>query len=353
MSYQIERTQGPAAEHTLIRLWNDNLNMRGDPRHKFEWYYRDNPTGPATAFLLRHDPGDGSEPAVVGSCGVGTRHVFVDGRKLTAALFADFTVDKAHRTLMPALMLQRALCEFATASHDLAYAFPNDAAVGIFNRIGLKTVGRARRYVKILRSRAVLEQAIGNRAVATAAAVVADAALSGRDRLRSLGGSYRFEWLADPDERFDRLWNDVRPNWKIIGERSAAFLKWRFTRRVGLPGRIAALVDRSDGHIGAYAAVVEKDPGDALIADFLALSNAHLTRLLRRLGPALAAEGCTRAVTYFLGPPAIDAALTQAGFQFRNDAKFVIAGAREGAQPDTERLARAGDWYITEADRDN
>lgn len=353
MSYHIERSDNPAVGDTLVRLWHDNLEMRGDPRNKFQWYYRDNPLGPASAFLLRHKTDDEAETAVVGSCGVGTRHVYVDGRKLTAALFADFTVDKGHRTLMPALMLQRALCEFATTSHDMAYAFPNDAAVGIFNRIGLKTLGRARRYVKILRSRAVLERTLKNRAVAATAAVFADAALSGRDRVQSLGGGYRFEWFADPDERFDRLWDAVHPRWKIIGERNSAFLRWRFTRRPGLPGRLAALVHRRDGHIGAYAAVVEKDPGDALVADFLALSDGHLTRLLQRLGPALARERCTRAVTYFLGPPTIDAALERAGFQFRNDAKFVIVGAREGAHPDTERLARAEDWYITEADRDN
>src|SRR5512132_2740704 len=150
MAYRIRRTDAREVESTLTRLWAANLDMQGDPHDKYCWYYRDNPLGPGVAFLLDHV--DGATEETVGSCGIGRRRVFVDGRPLTAALFADFTVDQPHRTVMPAMMLQRALCAYAVENCDFAYAFPNDAAVGIFKRIGLQTVGRARRYVKVLRS---------------------------------------------------------------------------------------------------------------------------------------------------------------------------------------------------------
>ena len=353
MPYRVERSDSATAEHTLVRLWTDNLNMRADPRYKFEWFYRDTPLGAATAFLLHHAPDDQPASEVVGTCGVGTRHVSVDGEILRSALFADFAVDKAHRTLMPALMLQRALCEYATSSFDMAYAFPNSAAVGIFNRIGLKTLGRTRRYVRILRSAPHLERLLKVRPLARIAGAFVDTALVASDRVRSAGLTYRFEWLPDADERFDRLWNAVRSNWKIIGERNSQFLRWRFTHRPGVPARLAALVHRRSGEIAAYAAVVDKDPGEALVADFLAASDAELTLLLRMLGPQLAGLRYTRALTYFLGPRRIDSALQKAGFQFRNDAKFVIVGAREGAPASGGRLARVDDWYVTEADRDN
>jgi hypothetical protein len=207
--------------------------------------------------------------------------------------------------------------------------------------------------VKILRSASLLEQRIPVRAVARAAGTLVDTALGAQDRLRSFGSSYRFEWMTNPDDRFDRLWSAVQPQWKTIGERNAEFLRWRFTNRPGVPARLAVLVDRRGGEIAAYAAVAEKDPGEALVADFLAVGDAELTLLLRMLGPALAGERYTRAVAYFLGPRRIDAALQQAGFRFRNDAKFMIVGAREGAPATGERLARVDDWYVTEADRDN
>lgn len=353
MTYRVERAESSVVEQTLVRLWTDNLQMRGNPRHKFEWYYRDNPLGPATAFLLEYASPEGAAH-IVGSCGVGTRRVFAGGRPLTAALFADFTVDKAHRTLMPALVLQRALCAYATASHDFAYAFPNDAAVGIFNRIGLQTIGRARRYVKVLRSASIVRRHVPWGPAASVAGALIDRALIARDVLRGGGRrQYRIEWLDDPDDRFNRLWAKVQPQWKVIGDRSAAFLRWRFTKRPGVPARLAALSARDTREIHAYAAVVDKNPGEALIADFLATSDETLSMLLTRMGPALAKKNYSRAVTYFLGPRHVDHALRRAGFQFRNDAKFVIVGAREGAPAGMDLLARADDWYLTEADRDN
>jgi hypothetical protein len=353
MTYRVRRSESSAVEQTLVRLWDDNLQMRGDPREKFEWYYRDNPLGPATAFLLEHASAEGVSQ-IVGSCGVGSRRVFAAGQPLTAALFADFTVDKAHRTLMPAMILQRALCTYATGSHDFAYAFPNDAAVGIFNRIGLPTIGRARRYVKVLRSASIVRRHVPWGPAATIAGALIDRALHASDVLRGGGRRrYRLEWLDDPDDRFDRFWSRTQPRWKVIGDRSAAFLRWRFTKRPGVPARLAALSARDTGEIHAYAAVVEKDPGEALIADFLASSDEALSMLLARMGPALAKQDYTRAVTYFLGPRHVDDALRRAGFQFRKDAKFVIVGAREGAPVGMDLLGRAEEWYLTEADRDN
>jgi hypothetical protein len=103
----------------------------------------------------------------------------------------------------------------------------------------------------------------------------------------------------------------------------------------------------------AYAVVVEKTPGEALVADFLADTPSALSAILAWIGPQIASAGCSRATTYFLGSADVHAALAVAGFHFRNDAKFVIAGSRADAPAETGRLARADDWYLTEADRDN
>ena len=102
---------------------------------------------------------------------------------MTAGLFADFTVDKAHRTVLPALMLQRALAEYAQKHFDVAYAYPNDAAVGIFSRIGYEVLGRAGRYVRVLRSADYLRRAIPMAPVAAAVSVAADLGLNIVDRM--------------------------------------------------------------------------------------------------------------------------------------------------------------------------
>jgi hypothetical protein len=352
MAYRTRHTDDPAIEDTLVRLWSANLQMRGNPHDKYRWYYRENPLGPAVAFLLDH-VGEGREETV-GSCGVGRRRVFVDGQALTAALFADFTVDKPHRTLMPAMTLQRALCTYAVDNCDFAYAFPNDAAVGIFNRIGLQTVGRARRYVKVVRTAPYMLARLRWKRAAGLAGAVVDPALRLRDRMRSpLPRDCRPAWTAQVDDRFDGLFERVRPHRPIIGERNATFLRWRFTERAGVPARIATLSEVNSGELRAYAVVVEKRPGEALVADFLGETPEALSGILAWIGPHLAAQGYATAVAYFLGSSEVHGSLVRAGFEPRNEAKFVIAGSRDGAPVRTGRLARTEDWYLTEADRDN
>ncbi len=353
MAYRVQRTDSPDVERTLTRLWTANLQMRGDPHDKFRWYYRENPLGPAVTFLLEHIDG-GGDAETVGSCGVGTRRLYIGGRPVQAALFADFTVDKPHRTLMPAMMLQRALCTYAVTDRDMAYAFPNEAAVGIFNRIGLQTIGHARRYVKVLRSAPFLLPRLRFSAAAAAVGGMIDVVLRFQDRVRPRWARRcHATWINEIDGRFDALFARVRPRWEIIGDRGAEFLQWRFAHRPGVPARVAALLDDRTGDLRAYAVAIDKAPGEALIADFLAENADDLSTLLAWLGPRLASLGYRSAVTYFLGARLIDKALERAGFQFRNEAKFVIAGSREGGQVPTEVLARADDWYLTEADRDN
>jgi hypothetical protein len=120
-----------------------------------------------------------------------------------------------------------------------------------------------------------------------------------------------------------------------------------------VPARIATLTDTATGELKAYVVVVAKRAGEALVADFLADSSRALTAMLSWIAPRLAADGFERATTYFLGSAEIDRAIQAAGFQPRNEAKFVIAGSRDGAPVETGRLARTEDWYLTEADRDN
>lgn len=343
------------AANDLLRLWTRNLGMRGNPRDKFDWYYAGNPLGPAAAFFLDHEA-PGIPPEVVGCCGIGSRTLFYQGTPLGAGLLADFAVEKAHRTVMPALMLQRALCNYARERFPVAYGFPNEAAVGIFGRIGFPLLGRTSRYVRVLRHGPFLRRRLPR--LPGMLAGVGGAALDAFARARRPGRvpaglrSYRLEWTDGVDPRFDELWARVRSKYVLIGDRSAAFLRWRFVDRPGLRSDIVTLLDPS-GVLRAYAVVLQKTPGEALIADFLAESDAVLQALLERLAPALRRKGLTSAVAYFLGAEAVGEALVSAGFQFRNLAKFVVVGTGGASPVDQATLLEVRSLYITEADRDN
>jgi hypothetical protein len=351
MAYRVHPGDPETVQTYVERLWTRNLAMRVEPRHKFQWYYRDNPLGAATAFLLE-SAADG-QAEVVGSCGIGPRRFWIQGQPLTAGLLADFTVEKAHRTVLPGLMLQRRVAEFAREAFDLTYAYPNDAAVGIFSRIGYAHLGRSNRYVRVLRTGQFVRRVMKVGLLASPASAVADGALRIVDSLRALtGGQATLQWVSSIDERWDALFARARSRHAIIGDRSAAFLRWRFLDRPGLTGRIAALIDRA-GALRAYAAVSERDPDTILLADFLADDDRSLKTLLDRLVVMLRSEGYQTILAYFLGAPSVAAALTSSGFHLRNAAKHIVLSVGASARVQPASLGNTDEWYLTEADRDN
>jgi hypothetical protein len=351
MAYNVRRTQSSnGTGDLLVDLWRRNLQMRGNPRDKFDWYYRSNPVGAADAFLLEHVEGESA--AVVGCCGIGRRRLFVDGAPVVAGLFADFAVDKAHRTTLPALKLQRALCEYGLSTYPLTYGFPNEAAVGLFGRIGFPVIGRMSRYVRVLRFAGYLRKKAPRPLSDLAAAPLDISSLLYHGAKISRRGP-RLTWVTDVDERFDDLAAAARSRYRVLGDRSQEFLRWKYLARPNSNTAIAALVDPGNGAIDAYAAVVTKEPGVATIADFLGRSPAAVSDLLIRLAPALRSRGFSAAATVFLGDPEIGAALTKAGYSRRGPGKFVVAarGREPGFGEDVTKDAAR--MYFTDADRDN
>jgi hypothetical protein len=352
MNYSVRTIASNDAEADLTKLWRANLRMRGDVADKYQWFYRGNPLGHALAFLLDAVTADGN--VTVGCCGLGERLISVDGVTRRAGLLADFAVDHKHRTVMPAMMVQRAVCDYSHQHFELTYAFPNESAVGVLARAGLQTLGRMGRFARVLRTAPYASRYVRVPSVATGAGALLDAgiALAGLATSPKPPRPSHLAWLTRADARFDALWDRARPAFRCIGMRDSNFLNWRFADRPGLPGRFGALIDSENGDLHAYAAIVEKDPGVALLADFLAESPDFLAALVHRLWSPLRQKGFHTAVSYFLGPHAIEAALTSAGFRFRNRAKFIVVGpGRAPIDPNLFKASAA--WYLTEADRDN
>ena len=354
MAYSVTQIEDPILrERMLVKLWTSNdLHLRGDPHAKYAWFYQGAPGGTATAFFLQNGPGTSTEP--VGCCGLGSRQVWIDGVPTAAGLFADFAVDAAHRTLMPALTLQRALCSNARARFALTYGFPNHAAVGIFKRVGFPLLGTANRYVRVLRSSSFLERTVRSHGIARVLGRAVDTALNAQTLPHTLfkDRSLRLEWSAAPDGRFAALFEQARQRYRFIGDRSEPFLRWRFAERPGIASEFALLVD-SGGALRAYAVILEKEPGIALVADFLGADDRALHELLARLMPALRARGFKSAKTFFLGAPAVASVLKSHGFQERSCAKYIVVGAGANLPAPPAGFDDASRWYLTEGDRDN
>jgi hypothetical protein len=342
MAYTVARADVASAEETLVRLWAANLKAR---REKYGWFYRHNPGGPTAAFLLRTDTEGG---ATVGCAGAGIRRFHAASGPLRGALLVDFAVHREHRSLLPALRLQRAMSEWARDNADFAYGFPSASAEGVFRRLGYRE-GSIRRYLRILRHGPYVARLLGSGPAVRVLAAALDAGSSLSERFRRRGETTRLEWSLEPDARSDRLWETARAAYPIIGDRSAPFLRWRFAEQPGPRVRFATMVEPASGEVRGYAAVADDQGGVARLEDFLAPGMDDLGRLLQALVAELRRQGFRAVETEFAGSRWVAETLAAQGFVARDARPVMIAPGpswRAGAPLDLD------DWYLTAADSD-
>lgn len=345
VAYRTVQSDAAAARDALLRLWSENLTVEGDLEAKLRWFYLEAPAGRGEAFLLQSP-----EDAVVGCAGLSGREMALRGERVRAALLADFAIDKAHRSALPALTLQRAIKSHADAAYDLAYGFPNSLAVAVLKRIGYHELGKMERFVRVLRHAPFVEKKYGR--TAGAAAITLDPALLAVTRMRG-GRSWpltRLTWLPDFDARFDRLWERAQPSDLIACRRSAELLRWRFGRAPGGKHAIAVLADGNE--IRAYVVVRGQRGGPAEIVDLLGRDLEAVDSLFARIAPELYLRGHTTIGFRYLGAPRLRAVLERHRFVLRDAQRSVIVNVGTSSKVPADVAYDPQRWYLTDLDED-
>ncbi len=358
-TYRAVQADPVTERDALLRLWSTNLPVRGSVAAKHQWLYVDGPAGRADAFVVRS-----SDSEVIGCAGLARRELWHAGRPVRAALFADFAIDRAHRSGLAAMTLQRAVKHHVDLAFDLGYGMPNAKAIAVYRRAGFVELGQMERYVRVLRHGGYLERRVATLGLpaclcgpaalaARAAGAVVDAPRRALDHLRVswLYGHVSLVWLGDFDARFDQLWRATRDRFGIACRRDAEFLRWRFLRKPCEHDAIAALLDRDDGELRAYAVVDGAPEQTANILDAFGSLEA-LDGLLRLLAPALHARGHSAISMRFLGDPRIPALLRSHGFSLREAKRSVIATASTRGAIEPALVSDRKAWYLTDLDED-
>ncbi|MBL9017805.1 MAG: hypothetical protein JNL83_26700 [Myxococcales bacterium] len=343
----------------LLALWARNLPVHGDVAAKHQWLYLDSPGGHSEAFLLRAPTGE-----AVGCAGIVNRELWSAGHPVRAGLFADISVDRAHRSGLPAIVLQREVKRHVDATFDLCYGLPNTHAIALYRKLGYHELGKMKRYVRVLRRGGYLARYVAGRQLpaglsgaATACSRAAGALIDGpvhllevaRASLSSVTSS--LTWLPDFDTRFDRLWEATRDAVGIACRRDAAFLRWRFSRKPSEQNAIAALINRTTDRLRAYAVVRGASGEAAELGDFFGPRDA-LDDLLTLLPPALYRRGHTSIGVRFLGDPSIAALLEAHRFSPRDAQRSVIVSQGASGAIATATLHDPAAWYLTDLDED-
>ncbi len=344
------REQADASSQTLTPLWARNLRDAADPRDRFRWYYEDPPDGAAEALVLEA-LGDEVVPEVVGCAAIGARTLVHRAGPAPAALLGDLAVDAAHRTLFPALILQRAVKAVVRERFALSYGFPSPAAVPVFERLGYATLGEMTRYARVLRHARYVRRVWNAGVLSDLAGGLVDGVSALRDRTRAprVGAGRTFAWQEAYDPRFDDPELQGAAAGRLRFQRGAQFLSWRFGQRPGRTYRTATL--GAPSRLDAYA-VVEQVEATAHVRDWHGRTVSDLDSLLGALLSALRVQGVESISVWAL--PTLEAVtvLDAHGFVPRERGRPVIVDPF-GLELATASAARdASAWWLTDADED-
>ena len=135
---------------------------------------------------------------------------------------------------------------------------------------------------------------------------------------------YAFAWTDTVDERLDALWAraSAASQGRVLGERSAAFLRWRLLAHPDEAHALGLLVERRSGELRGYVAV--RRSGERVeVGDFYAEDGSY-GPLLDAMLADLSHDGVEGVDVGYLGRPEVVAALRARGFRPREDLRTVI-----------------------------
>jgi hypothetical protein len=232
---------------------------------------------------------------------------------------------------------------------DLLYAFTDRDAVAKIVEAGLRKLGETRRFALTLRYGSYLREKLGTRVAAVGGPGfdLGRALLVGAHAARAAVG-HRLDWLADPDERFDRLWQEAHAEYPLIGVRDAAFVR----RLLGRPEgglSLAALSRRRTKAVEGYV-VVERADDTVHVRDVFA-RRAAMTPLFRLLAAAIERWGAETISVCLCGAPALVTTLSRLGFREEPDARPVVVDVSASLGGAATAVFDADYWYLTDADR--
>jgi hypothetical protein len=344
MNYTVFQPDLDRDRDAVLDLWKRNLPAASADR--YAWLYE---TGPATGWLLSANGG-----TIVGAAGLMDRSMSVFGRDLRAGQAIDLNVDQDHRTLGPALGLQRAVtATVQRREHDLIYALPIAQSEPVLRRAGYRVLGEVGRWVKPLSCGDVLARWLRRRLPRKVATAAADSLLhlASPERYYHRSADVRLEVAEHFDRRFDLLWEAAAGQFPIIGQRTAAYLNWRFARCPETCHRVFCLLG-ADGGLLAYLVYCRRQ--DVVqIGDFFFADPHKLDVLLAEFLRQMRRERAKAVTTVYLGPEVVCHRLRRFGFWKRPSPwKALVYADRQRFGPELGGLLDTENWFLTRADAD-
>jgi len=342
MSMTVRPVRLDSEKADLLSILERNLPDLSHAR-RFEWLYHRNPAGAAWSWFVFEEKSE--KP--VGVASLFPRYMWVGGSSgKRCGQVGDFAIDAPHRSLGPALLLQKATFDPVNEG-ALEFCYdcpPDDRGMSTFRRLGMAANCRMHRYARPLRIERQLAARLGNSILSSAAAFLGNFFLSARAWKRGGEDLEIALHLAPFNEEFTALDERIAASDSIRSRRSSVDLNWRFRedplheyrvftarRRGELIGFLVASGRGADTYVVDLFGEPFDQAGPALLHFLAQQERDSKTQSLH----ALAESGTNHAKV-----------LQRGGFSEREASAHVVAYSRPGTAT-AEFLARRPQWAFT------
>jgi hypothetical protein len=299
----------------VLGVWRGNLGRDDRIEAKYDWFYLGCPWGEPQLLVLRHAP----SAATVGATAAGPRRMLLEGRALRAGVLVDMAVTTQHRSLGPALTLQKAMMAAGEARFELLYGFPNQKAAPVFKRVGYAKLGELVRYARVLRHGDHLAR-IMPRAAARPLGWLLDGVTAARQELAARRErETTARWVDAVVPQMDDLWTRSEHGSEAIAIRDTTMLRWRFDDAPLAKTRYLLVEGSRGGALEAWFAC-QTDGAVMHVRDFWAIDAAEGIgqRFLGALLRAARRAGHDVVSFEYAGPPERRVPWLDAGFVERS-----------------------------------
>jgi hypothetical protein len=235
-------------QREMIEILDRNIPGADQEAH-FRWRHECNPAGPGWSWILR----DGDGGSVVAMASLFPRKMYLAGKAMLCGRVGEFVIDATHRSLGPAVLLQRATFG-PVNSGELALCYdcpPHERGMSTFLRLGMQPNCEIFRYAFPLRSDEFVTKKLGTGVWTKPVAAATNLFLGMRVRPQRPEPEISFFEQVFDDE-FSRLDANLSDATMIRASRSADELNWSY--RSHPVWKFRTLVARRAGELQAFLA---------------------------------------------------------------------------------------------------
>ena len=351
--YEVVSAHLEKDRQVIIDLWRRNLADTSHLEEKYDWHFLNNPFGSGQIWILKAD----GQP--IGTTSLGSRLVKLGNRIATAGVACDLAVNKEHRFLQPALMLQRALLSSANPEIQLFYGVPNSGGACVMKYVGYRQFCSVHRYAKVLRPSRYLLRSPKLKVMAPFIGSIVDQGFVAWQSFGRRKDRRVTQVLPCFDERFDELWNCLRSDSAALTVRNRRFLKWRYRECPLREYKTLGLLTADESRLLGYLIYYVQD-ASAICVDLLTPGGVEDLNCLLSSWSVLAWGDGLASLSISCPAGTLANALMHQGYSRRSvvpESKSVRTQGREPSKTLFTHLRLSGtqsavtdSWYYTEGD---